>query len=74
MENIPYFLVVMQVLMTFVCIVFFISGLDDLFIDLYFWIRHFYRKFFVMTKYQPLTEQQILEKPEQFIARGPCSA
>ncbi|SCZ86724.1 glycosyl transferase family protein [Nitrosomonas mobilis] len=68
MENIPYFLVVMQVLMTFVCIVFFISGLDDLFIDLYFWIRRFYRKFFVMTKYQPLTEQQILDKPEQFIA------
>ncbi|GJL73390.1 MAG: hypothetical protein NMNS01_25890 [Nitrosomonas sp.] len=67
-ENIPYLLVAMQLLMAFVCIIFFISGLDDLFIDLYFWIRRFYRKFFVMTKYQPLTERQILDKPEQFIA------
>lgn len=67
-DNIPYFLVVMQMLLAFACIVFFISGLDDLFIDLYFWIRRFYRNFFVMTKYQPLTEQQILDKPEQFIA------
>lgn len=67
-EIIPYLLAAMQVLMTFVCIVFFISGLDDLFIDVYFWIRSFYRKFFVMSKYQPLTEQQILDKPEQYIA------
>lgn len=61
-------LVCAKVLMTAVGIVFFISGIDDLFIDLVFIFRSAYRKWFVLPKHQPLTESQLLSKPEQHVA------
>lgn len=47
---------------TAVC--FLISGLDDLFVDLYYYAWKLYRRLFVIRKYAPLTEED-LRKPEE---------
>ncbi len=47
---------------------FFISGLDDLLVDLGYLLRAFYRRIFVLPKYQPLSVDQLLGHPEQPIA------
>lgn len=44
------------------------SGLDDLFIDTYYWVRRFYRFIFFRNVYQPPTLEQLTAKPEQTIA------
>ncbi|WP_115711149.1 glycosyltransferase [Legionella sainthelensi] len=46
---------------------FIISGLDDFFIDLYFWIRYIFR-LWKTRHYEPLTYQKMAEKEEQLIA------
>ncbi|ADJ29585.1 glycosyl transferase family protein [Nitrosococcus watsonii] len=63
-----YVFVAMQVLLTVICIIFFISGIDDLFIDLCYWTRAFYRRVFIIPKIQPLTEDKLLNTPEKPIA------
>ncbi|MFT0533492.1 glycosyl transferase family protein [Castellaniella hirudinis] len=45
-----------------------LSGLDDLFIDLWYWARRIYRHFTVRRKYAPLTTEQICAHPEQPLA------
>jgi len=65
---VSYLLVLMKALLAFVSIVFLLSGLDDLFIDIWFLCRSLYRRFFVMPKYDPLTTEQLLAKPEQPLA------
>ena len=47
---------------------FLISGLDDLYVDFYFYIRRWYRHWFVERKYPKLTEDDVRQKPEQRIA------
>lgn len=64
----PYILIVTKVLLVFVSIVFFISGLDDFFIDLFHIVRSLYRRLFVMRRYSPLTEKQLLDPPEKPVA------
>jgi len=64
----PYVLLVTWVLLVFVSVVFFISGLDDFFVDLYYMIRSSYRRMFVLPKFSPLTEKALLAPPEQPIA------
>ena len=49
-------------------VIFFISGLDDLFIDIYYGLRSLYRRLFILRKYPPLTEVQLLAPPEKPIA------
>lgn len=61
-------LVIAKVLLTAVGIGFFISGLDDLFIDLCFVVRSVYRKIFITPKASPLTEKKLHDKPEQHVA------
>lgn len=61
-------LVSLQCLMIVVSLIFLLSGLDDLFIDLCFAGRATYRHFFVLPKYAPLTEEQLYKKAEQPIA------
>lgn len=65
------FLVLIYFLMWYCLVVlaclFTISGLDDLFIDVYFWIRYSYR-LWKMRRYQPLTYEQLITPPEQAIA------
>ena len=61
----PYVLIVTKVLLVFVSVVFFISGLDDFFVDMFHIVRSLYRRLFVMRRYSPLTEKQLLDPPEQ---------
>ena len=49
----PYLLVIAKALLYGVAVVFFISGIDDLFIDLYYGIRSLYRHIFILPKYRP---------------------
>ena len=51
----------------FVALVIFVSSIDDLIVDAWFWIRKTYRRFF-MQRYAPLTSQQIRAVPEQPLA------
>ena len=48
-------------------ILFIISGLDDLFIDCYFWIRHVWRRW-SLRHCAPLTYEKLTAKEEQLIA------
>jgi bacteriophage N4 adsorption protein B len=63
-----YLLVTAKVILYGVAVIFFISGIDDLFIDLYYGIRALYRHFFILRKYSPLTEEQLLQHIEKPIA------
>ena len=47
---------------------FLVCGLDDLYVDLYFYIRRLYRRLFVEPKHPRLTEDDLRRKPEQGIA------
>lgn len=47
---------------------FLVSGLDDVFVDLYYYIRKWYRRFFVEHKYPKLTEDDLRRAPEKRIA------
>lgn len=67
-EFFPYLLVMAKVLLYGVAVAFFISGIDDLFIDIYYGIRSLYRRLFILRKYRPLTEEQLLQVSEQPIA------
>ena len=67
-DFIAYLLVSMKVLLIVVSVIFIISGLDDLFIDIYFMVRSLYRRFFVLPKYQALSEDDLRRVPEKPIA------
>jgi adsorption protein B len=61
-------LLAVKLLFIFVSLVFLVSGLDDLFVDLCYYGLTLYRRAFVLPKHPPPTEQQLQEKPEQPIA------
>jgi bacteriophage N4 adsorption protein B len=63
-----FFLVCAKLLMTVIGVCFFISGVDDLFIDLCFIGRSLYRKYFVLPRHAPVTEKHLLAQLEQQIA------
>ncbi len=67
-DLIPYLWLVLKIVLIVVAVLFFISGLDDLFIDVYYGLRAIYRRLFILPKYSPLTEAQLLEPTEQAIA------
>ncbi len=67
-EIIPYIWLILKIILIVVAVIFFISGLDDLFIDVYYGLRALYRRLFVLPRYAPLTEEQLLTPPEQPIA------
>lgn len=58
---------VMWYFLTALAILFILSGLDDLFIDVYYWLRYFSR-LHKIRRFKPLTYEQLLAKPEQLIA------
>jgi adsorption protein B len=71
MESLDLFAVLLvcaKILMTVVGIVFFISGVDDLFIDLIFIVRSAYRKWFVLPKHPALSEDRLMAQAEQHVA------
>jgi len=61
----PYVLLATWVLLVFVSVVFFVSGLDDFFVDLLYMFRSLYRRMFVLPKFSPLTEKQLQGLPEK---------
>ena len=64
----PYILLCLQLLLSGLGIVFLISGIDEFFIDCIYLVFKAYHKLFIMRKYPPLTESQLLSIPEQPIA------
>ena len=62
------FYYILGMLTLVVAMVIFISGLDDLFIDIYYWVRRFYRFLLYRNVYQPPTLDQLIAKQEQSIA------
>jgi adsorption protein B len=67
-DTIALLLVCTQILMIVVSVVFLVSGLADVFIDVCYVCRRLYRRLFIMPKYAPLTEEQLRQQPEQLIA------
>lgn len=55
-----YFLAILSIL-------FIVCGVDDLFFDVYYWIRYVVR-LWKMRRYKPLHYEQLIEKEEQLIA------
>jgi len=47
---------------------FLISGLDDLFVDLYYYVRRLYRRLFITNRYPRLNEKDLRTIPEKPIA------
>ena len=45
-----------------------INSIDDMFIDLYFWIRKIYRWVAITSRYKPLRLEQLNEKAENYLA------
>ena len=45
-----------------------ISSLDDLFIDIYYWVRRIYRWVTISSKHKPLRVEQLREKDESYLA------
>lgn len=67
-DLLPGFLVAAKAGLFVISLVFLISGLDDFFIDLYYAIRALYRRFFVMSRFKPLSEGDLLNVVEKPIA------
>lgn len=67
---IPYVLVWLKIILIVLGCVFLFSGLDELFIDVIYLSRMLYRAIFIfgVKQISPLTEKQLLEKPEQSVA------
>ncbi len=59
---------VLEWLTALVAVLVLVSGLDDLFIDIYYWVREAWRALTVRRRYAPLTAAQLRERPEQPMA------
>jgi bacteriophage N4 adsorption protein B len=68
LDFVPPLLVAMKALMMLVCVLFLISGVDDIFIDLWFGLRWLKRRIFVQPHIKRLSEADLLDKTEQAIA------
>ncbi|GFK92579.1 hypothetical protein NNJEOMEG_00404 [Fundidesulfovibrio magnetotacticus] len=66
--SIPYALLGLKLLLILLSLVFFVSGIDELFFDCVYLVRRIYRKLFILPKYEPLTEEKLLAVPEKLIA------
>ena len=67
-DAIAYLLVACQLLTAVVGVVFLVSGIDDLFIDICYLARVLYKRLFVAPRYPALREQELRVRPEQPIA------
>jgi adsorption protein B len=66
-ENVLILFYLMWHFLVILALVFALSGVDELFIDVYFWTRYV-KRWFKRRQYKPLTYQQLTEEDEQFIA------
>lgn len=53
--------------LTILAVLFILSGLDDLFFDVYYWVRYLIR-IWKTRNYEPLSYEQLANKEEQMIA------
>ena len=67
-DAIAYLLVACQLLTAVVGVVFLVSGMDDLFIDICYLLRVLYKRLFVAPRYPALREQELRARAEQPIA------
>lgn len=58
----------LQYLLYFTVVVITLSSLDDLFIDIYYWIHRIYRKFFVYNVHKPFHVNDLYKKEEAPLA------
>ncbi|MDQ8031590.1 type II secretion system protein E [Bordetella genomosp. 1] len=58
----------LEILTVIVGVLIMLSSLDDLFIDLWYWIREAWRSVTVKRRYKALTAEQLRAKPEQPLA------
>lgn len=58
----------LQYLLYVTVIIITLSSLDDLFIDIYYWIRRIYRKFFVYNVHKPFQLNDLYKKEEKPLA------
>ena len=63
-DYIAFYWFFIKIVTYFTVIILFISGMDDFFIDIFYWLRKFYRIVFIRTKYPPLPVEKLLEKEE----------
>jgi len=59
---------VLELLAAVVAVAIFVSSLDDLFVDLWYWSRETYRLMTVKRRFRPLTAEQLQAREEQPIA------
>ncbi|GGC03380.1 bacteriophage N4 adsorption protein B [Oxalicibacterium flavum] len=58
----------LELLTAVVGVVILLSSLDDIFIDVWYWVRQVYRKFTVSKRYAALTTEQLRSREEQPLA------
>ncbi|AXK82320.1 glycosyl transferase family protein [Pseudolabrys taiwanensis] len=58
----------LEVLTVIVTVVILLSSLDDAFVDCYYWLREFYRWFWIRARYASLSAEALRAKPEVPIA------
>jgi adsorption protein B len=64
----PYVLIATKVLLIIVIVIFFISGLDDLFVDLFYLVQAVKRRIRTPKRAASLTEKQLLQPAEKWVA------
>src|SRR5437763_1461552 len=67
-DVVPIVLLLIKLLVIGISLIFFVSGIDDCFIDVVFVVRGLYRRFVVAPRVRPLTWDDLLASPEKRIA------
>ncbi|HEU0220152.1 MAG TPA: glycosyl transferase family protein [Gallionella sp.] len=67
-EGIAIYREVLEVIAAIAAVGVLISSLDDMFIDIYYWVRRIYRWAAVAPKHKPLRVEQLREKEENYLA------
>jgi len=72
MSTFVYLLVTFQhaieIITVVVTVLILLSSLDDLFVDCWYWVREFYRWFWIRAQFPPLKAEALTAKPERPIA------
>ena len=67
-DFIAYYLFFLKGLLVFTASVIIVSSLDDLFIDVTYWVRSIRRWLFVQRKYKPLEAEQLFVPAQKLFA------
>jgi len=71
METVDYIALywfIIKILTFFSVIILFISGLDDFFVDIYYWIRKSYHHLLGKDTYPNISTQELIDNPEKPLA------